>query len=218
MHTRVIFLSALAGKLPTMDAIRFARSPEETRARFSQARTEVEQAAQQLTPEDVLTRGEYLGAGLAGGSYAVQVGGKTFVAKQLGHEKSSLGGLGVWSETEKNLQAQKQVAVQNALAMAGFPLPASALMAGAPDWVVMEKVDGTGIEKVPAPAQATLREQTSVLSEQMEPIIGGVISDLKAQNPEHQHLYRVAMDLDGNTLYTRQNDGWVVSGVYDPVI
>lgn len=180
------------------------------------ALNQVKQVASELTPEEVFEKGEFLGAGLMGGAYRVKHGDGTYVAKQLGHEQSFTGMLGTHTRKQLELKAQKQAAVQNALVMAGFPAPASAVMGADSTWVLMEESQGTPLEKVPQADRKAADAQLDSLREKARPVIQGVVNELKAQNPGEESLY--GDHIEGGATYLQTDQGLLLNGYYDPVV
>lgn len=183
---------------------------------FQTSLQRVRNAAASITPAQVAEKGEFLGAGLAGGAYEVEIGGQAYVAKQLGHSSSVLGGLQTWSPGDKQLQAMKQVAVQNALGMAGFPLPATALLGS--EWVLMDKVEGLALADLTAAEADEAQTLAWNLSQTMEPIASATLSEMLKQHPDKAEFFTCNMDIVGNTRFARTPEGLRVAGVFDPII
>lgn len=176
----------------------------------------VESAASELTPAEIFEKGEFLGAGLMGGAYRVEHGGQSFVAKQLGHEQSVTGMLDTHTQKQLQIKAQKQVAVQNALAMSGLPVPASALLGEDKTWVVMEEAKGLSLEDLSPQEKVQGTNRFEEMKETARPTVEGVIADLRKQHPDHQDCF--GDHLEGGATFARSDQGIIVNGFFDPVV
>jgi len=178
----------------------------------------IQRVASQLTPQRIAQEGIFLGAGLAGGSYQVDLDGESYVAKQVGHQQSIAGQFQSWNPSERQIQAAKQVAVHNALAMAGYPFPAAALLEGHGDWLVMQKVEGQSLKDLDpqdvGPASQLARE----VSDQMEPLVKQVLDRMALEYPGKETFFTCNMDVVGNTFFVRDEQGLRISGMFDPIV
>lgn len=189
-----------------------------TIASFSSQLGRVESAARRLSAADITARGRFLGAGMGGGAYEVQLDGVDYVAKQWGHPQSIMGGFSDNTSREYRLFAAKQTAVQNALAMAGFPVPASAILGQDPTWVLMDKVSGTAAADLPETEQKQALAQADAMAGQMEPIIVDTLEHLRRQHPEQEKFFEYMPDMQGNMRFAHGPGGLYISGSFDPVM
>ena len=186
---------------------------------FEQRVTEMKSLAQSLDPRDVVESGEFLGAGLMGGCYRLSQDGQTFIVKQMGHPESITGQFNSHTKTELLVKSAKQVAVQNALGMAGFPTPASAVLESDPDWLVMEDVPGLAAQELTSEEKNEVGEKMPSLREELEPTISATLGQLSEQYPEQANLFKLHIDVDlGNAKFARGPEGVLVCGIYDPVV
>lgn len=195
------------------------RTPVEIRQRFDTTLSAVQEAASHLTPEDIVSHGEFLGAGLQGGSYEVHVDGQTLVAKQFGHPEAQLSQLmGPSGVQRPDIQAAKQVVAQNALVLAGVPAPVSVLLAPGSSWVVMQKMDGLGLKTLAPEERGTARDLGKQVEREVEPVVAQALETLKPQYPDNPELLECNVDLSENLVFKRTPDGLRVAGVFDPLI
>ena len=183
-----------------------------------QARSRVERAAQDLAPQDIVERGSFLGAGMGGGAYQIEHLGQQFVAKQWGHPESAMGAVSPTTAEEYAVFALKQSAVQNALAIAGFPLPISAVLGQDARWVLMEKVEGMPVDQLSADEQSEAKQQADWMAQQMEPVIIDTLGQLAAQRPDSAKSFEYFPDMQGNMRFARGPQGIQVSGAFDPIM
>lgn len=180
------------------------------------AMRKVNKAAQKLTADDVFKQGEFLGAGLMGGAYRLKHQGKSLVVKQLGHPESVTGMLGTHTRRQLELKAQKQAAVQNALVMAGFPAPASAVLKDDPTWVVMEEARGLHTEQLSKEEKVEGQRALESLRGEATPTVSRVLAGMRKQHPDHEDLF--LEHIEGGATYTRTEEGLIISGYFDPVV
>ncbi len=178
----------------------------------------LQRVASQLTPQRIAQEGKFLGAGLAGGSYEIAFEGESYVAKQVGHEHSIAGQFQSWTPCERQIQAAKQVAVHNALAMAGYPFPSAALLEGHGDWLVMHKVEGKSLKDLDPQDVAPAGELARQLSDQMEPLVQQVLERMAQEYPGKETFFTCNMDVVGNTFFVRDEQGLRISGMFDPIV
>jgi hypothetical protein len=176
----------------------------------------VQDAAEHLTPEDVVKSGQYLGAGIGGGSYAIEYAGQKLVAKQWGHPEATVSKFSPWSPRELQAQAAKQVAVQNALAMTGIPAPVSALM-GDGSWVLMQKMEGLPLGDLTEAEMPQAKTLLSELEALAQPIADRTIQQLKPDFQDTPKQMACVVDFTSNTLFERTPQGLAIAGTYDPV-
>ncbi|MEW6282258.1 MAG: hypothetical protein AB1758_26870 [Candidatus Eremiobacterota bacterium] len=174
--------------------------------------------AAELTPGDIVERGTYLGAGVGGGAYSIEWGGTAYVAKQWGHPDSVAGQWHAYQPRQLELQAIKQFAVQNALAVAGIPAPVSAILVSDPTWVLMEKVEGLDLLQLSQEERAQAVAAQEALERQAEPVILATLDELKQQHPDGELCFRYAPDISSNSRFARTPTGIQLVGVFDPVI
>lgn len=173
--------------------------------------------AASVDPATIPERGEFLGAGLMGGAYRLEVGDQVVIAKQMGHPQSITGQLNTHSEELLRLKSAKQVAVQNALAMAGFPMATAAVLEQAPEWLLMEEVRGLDQDELSQEERNSLDFEG--LRRQMEPTVNQTLEELSRANPGHGEIYQSHLDVSyGNAKFVRENGGVLVAGIFDPVV
>lgn len=178
----------------------------------------VENAARRINAQEILERGRFLGAGLGGGAYEVQLDGVDYVAKQWGHPQSVMGGFSDNTSHHYQLFAAKQTAVQNALSMAGFPVPASAILGHDSTWVLMDKVTGTGANDLPEAERENAFALAEAMAARMEPIIIDELKRLTSQHPGQEKFFQYMPDMVGNMRFAHGEHGLTISGAFDPVM
>ncbi len=185
---------------------------------FAANHTRVERAAARLKPAEIEETGRFLGAGLGGGAYEVQVDGVSFVAKQWGHPESVMGSVSDTTPHQFTLFACKQAAVQNALAMAGFPVPASAILGEDARWVLMDKVEGLAGDDLSETERKEAFAKADSMAVEMEPIILKALDQLRTQHPAEEKIFTYCPDMQGNMRFARGPEGMSVAGSFDPVM